>query len=112
MRIAVPCENNQIATHFGHARQFAFFDVDQQKRQIAAEEKLDAPPHQPGLLPKWIAENGGQIILAGGMGQRAVQLFKQNGIEVVVGVTGLSPQQVVEQYLAGSLSTDNNLCDH
>jgi ATP-binding protein involved in chromosome partitioning len=112
MRIAVPCENNQVATHFGHARQIVFLDIDEQSQKITAEEIRNAPPHEPGAFPKWIADHGGQIVLAGGMGSRAVQLFEQNGIKVVVGIASMSPQQAAEQYLAGSLSTDDNFCDH
>ena len=84
--IVIPCEDGLVASHFGHARQCAFFRVDEQSGEIHEERVLDAPPHEPGRLPAWIAQEGGQVVLAGGMGGRAVQLFGQQGIEVIVGI--------------------------
>jgi len=45
---------------------------------------IDAPPHEPGLLPRWLHEQGAHLIIAGGMGHRAQELFVQNGIQVTV----------------------------
>lgn len=111
-RFAIPCEGGQIATHFGHTQQFAFFDVDPDEGRIVKEEMVDAPPHQPGLLPAWLAEHGTNVVLAAGMGSRAIGLFNQQGIKAVVGVTGNDLRKVVEDYIAGTLSTGTNVCDH
>jgi hypothetical protein len=46
------------------------------------------------------------------MGQRAQGLFQQNGITVAVGAPNLPPEKLVEQYLAGTLITGDNVCDH
>jgi len=111
-RIAIPCEGGQIAAHFGHTQQFAFFDADPEERRIINEETLDAPPHEPGLLPAWLAEHGTNVVLAAGMGGRAIGLFNQQGIKVIVGVTGNDLRKVVEDYLKGELSAGANVCDH
>ena len=112
MRIAVPCDGQRVAAHFGHAAQFALFDADPETREITAERIADAPPHQPGLLPPWLAEHGANVILAGGMGGRARQLFDGHGITVVTGVREANPRKAAEDYLKGSLSTEANPCDH
>jgi len=52
------------------------------------------------------------VIIAGGMGYRAQQLFAQNGIKVVVGAPGNDPESVVSDYLNGTLQTGENPCDH
>jgi ATP-binding protein involved in chromosome partitioning len=52
------------------------------------------------------------VIIAGGMGRRAQQLFAQNGITVVVGAPAETPEQLVSAYLSGTLETGGNLCDH
>lgn len=75
-------------------------------------EDVDAPPHQPGLLPLWLAERGANMIIAGGMGQRAQELFAQQGIKVVVGVPAETPERLVSAYLDGILQTGENICDH
>lgn len=112
MRVAVPCEGRQVAVHFGHAAHFAFFDADPESGEIASEETVDAPRHQPGLLPQWLAERGAKVVLAGGMGSRARELFEKYGIKVRVGAREDDPKRVVEDYLKGTLSTDDNPCDH
>jgi len=70
------------------------------------------PPHEPGLLPPWLGQRNVNVIIAGGMGQRALTLFAQNGIQVVTGATAGSPEELVMAYLNGTLQTGANVCDH
>ena len=71
-----------------------------------------SPPHQPGLLPAWLAEKGAEVILAGGIGSRAIQAFTEQGIKVVVGVSLEDPEAIALAFLQDTLRTDNNACDH
>jgi predicted Fe-Mo cluster-binding NifX family protein len=112
MRIAIPLAEGKLALHFGHCGHFALLDTDPEKKAILNTEKIEAPPHEPGLLPRWLAERGAQIIIAGGMGQRAIQLFNGQGIEVVLGAPSESPKDLVSAYLNGTLETGVNSCDH
>ncbi|MBN2583784.1 MAG: NifB/NifX family molybdenum-iron cluster-binding protein [Planctomycetes bacterium] len=96
--------------HFGHCQQFALVTIVDNK--ITGVTYETPPPHEPGVLPKWLHEQGADVIIAGGMGQRAMALFSQAGIEVIVGAPTLEPDKIVEQYLAGSLQTGGNVCDH
>ena len=52
------------------------------------------------------------MIIAGGIGSRAQSLFAQQSIEVIVGAPSEEPAAIVEQYLAGTLATGGNVCDH
>ena len=63
---------------------------------------ITPPPHEPGLLPRWLAEKGANIIIAGGMGKRAQDLFTEQGIKVVTGAPVAAPDQLVTQYLGSS----------
>ncbi len=56
MRIAIPVADGKLAAHFGHCEKFALIDVDEEKKEILANEMTEAPPHQPGLLPVWLDE--------------------------------------------------------
>lgn len=87
-------------------------DVDPQTRQITRTQSIPAPEHQPGLLPRWLHELGATVIIAGGMGQRALGLFAQNGIRVIVGAGSDEPEAIVKAYLQNSLVTGDNVCDH
>ena len=70
------------------------------------------PPHEPGLLPRWLHEQGADVIIAGGMGQRAQQLFAEKGIRVVYGVPSDTPETIVTAFLDGTVVSGENLCDH
>ena len=112
MRIAVPVSGGRLSPHFGHCEVFSLIDVDEKTRTLVKVEQVDAPPHEPGLLPRWLAERGVSVIIAGGMGGRAHALFAERGIEVVVGAPLEAPEAVAAAYLGGTLVTGNNICDH
>ncbi|MFC1901823.1 NifB/NifX family molybdenum-iron cluster-binding protein [Chloroflexota bacterium] len=111
MKYAVPVTGGMMSPHFGHCEQFAFFDVDEQQ-QITSKELIASPEHQPGLLPVWLAEQGASVVIAGGMGPRAVDLLQQHGVSVVLGAMESDPEKAVRSYLSGSLATAENICDH
>lgn len=111
MRIAIPIADGKLAMHFGHCELFALVDVDEGK-QIVDQSEVAAPPHQPGLLPKWLSERGVSVVIAGGMGRRAQSLFTQAGVSVVVGAPMLPVHTLVERYLEGKLEAGLNPCDH
>ena len=112
MRIAIPVVGEVLSLHFGHCEKFAFFDVDTESGTILAESFEESPPHQPGLLPRWVREKGATVVIAGGMGIRAQQLFENQGVRVIVGAPPEDPRTVVEKHLAGTLETGSNVCDH
>ena len=88
------------------------FTVDPDTRAVLGREDLVPPAHEPGVLPRWLQEQGANVIIAGGMGQRAQQLFTQNGITVVVGAPADRPEQLASAYLSGTLEAGDNVCDH
>jgi predicted Fe-Mo cluster-binding NifX family protein len=112
VKIAIPLANGKLSLHFGHCERFALVDVDPAEKKILKREDIEAPPHQPGLLPSWLAERGATVIIAGGMGQRAQGLFIEHGIEVIVGAPADTPERLVGDYLAGTLQAGENVCDH
>jgi ATP-binding protein involved in chromosome partitioning len=107
---AVPLAGGVLCNHFGHCEQFAVLQV--QDGQIGSPELHTPPPHEPGVLPRWLGELGVNLIFAGGMGQRALSLFTEQGIRVITGAPNREPVDLVESYLAGGLITGPNVCDH
>lgn len=110
MKIAIPTIEGNLCQHFGHCQVFSVFTVEDKK--IVAEEALTPPPHEPGVLPRWLSEQQVEVIISGGMGQRAQQLFADSGIKTIVGVQAMPAKEAVEQYLTGSLLSGTNFCDH
>jgi predicted Fe-Mo cluster-binding NifX family protein len=107
---AVPVSGGKLCSHFGHCDQFALIATEQ--GMIKDTTMHTPPPHEPGLLPRWLHGMGANIIIAGGMGARAQQLFKENGISVVTGAPMDAPEVLVNQYLTETLVTGANVCDH
>jgi NifU-like protein involved in Fe-S cluster formation/predicted Fe-Mo cluster-binding NifX family protein len=112
MKIAIPIANGKLTMHFGHCEAFALIVADPKSKSIVTREDVDAPPHQPGLLPPWLAERGVQLVIAGGMGQRAQMLFAEQGIQVLVGAPADTPERLVLAHLDGTLPLAGNACDH
>jgi len=112
LKIAIPMAAGSLCQHFGHCEQFALYDVDADTKTILKTTMVIPPPHEPGLLPTWLQEQGADIIIAGGMGSRAQELFVGKGICVVTGASSEAPEKVVAEYLSGVLATGANVCDH
>ncbi len=112
MKIAIPISNERLCLHFGHCDMFAVIDVDDKTLEILDRKDHTPPPHEPGVLPAWLADMKVDVIIAGGMGQRAQQLFVQNNIKVIIGATLCSPEELVRAYLNKTLKTGDNICDH
>jgi len=110
MKFAIPLAEGKLTAHFGHCQQFALVEVED--NQIKNKATLVPPPHEPGVLPKWLHDQGANVIIAGGMGARALELFAQNNIQVIVGASALTPEELVKQYLDNTLQTGGNVCDH
>lgn len=110
--IAIPCQGSHVSAHFGHAPQFAFFQVNEGDGSIVNEEVKDAPPHEPGVLPRWLVENGANVVLAAGVGGRAVELLNEAGVDVKVGIQASDPREAVEGFLKGALISGGQVCDH
>jgi len=111
MKIAIPTAGGLLCAHFGHCQQFAIVEVDADKKEILKTEMVTPPMHEPGVLPRWLGELNCQLIIAGGMGARAITLFNQQGVGVVCGAPAKKPDEIVLEYLRGELITSGNLCD-
>lgn len=107
MKIAIAKDNNQVSGHFGHCQGFQVYSLDNKK--IVGDVFLENPGHVPGYLPKFLAENQVDVIVAGGMGGSAQQLFAGAGIDVIVGASG-NIEDVINAFVEGKLLSSNATC--
>lgn len=107
MKIAVASENEMVTEHFGHCLNFNVFEVE--KDQIIKSESILNPGHKPGFLPNFLNDIGVNVIISGGMGGGAVEIFNEKNIEVIVGAKGKA-KAAVEAYLQGSLKSTGSIC--
>ncbi|MFA6809185.1 MAG: NifB/NifX family molybdenum-iron cluster-binding protein [Eubacteriales bacterium] len=109
MRVCVASEEGIVSQHFGHASGFVVYEVENGKLEY--KETLANPGHQPGVIPVFLKDNNIKVIIAGGMGSRAQELFQENGIEVFVGVEGKS-EDLIKSYALGKLVSTGASCGH
>ena len=107
MKIAVASEKGMVTQHFGHCESFNIFRVENKK--IHENESIPNPGHRPGFLPGFLHGIGVHVIIAGGMGGAAIDLFNEKGMEVITGAEG-SATDVVNRYLDGSLKSTGTVC--
>lgn len=110
MKIAIPTVDQRITPHFGHCQNFAIVHVEE--NTIKKVEYVDPPMHQPGVYPRFLAGLDVNVIIAGGMGHKAQDLFHQNNIDVIIGIEGGTPEELASHFLNDQLSSGKNLCDH
>ena len=108
MRIAISAENRNgldspVSPHFGRCPCFILVDVEGQ--EIKAVTAVDNPyysNHAPGQVPGFIHSQGADVMLAGGMGRRAMGFFEEYGIQAATGASG-TVRQALQSYLGGEL---------
>lgn len=112
MKIALPTRDGQIDDHFGHCDHYTLMTLDGDKN-ITATEPMDSPEGcgcKSDIAPI-LAKAGVKVMLAGNMGQGAVNILTQNGIEVVRGCSG-PVEEVAAQWISGDLKDNLITCDH
>lgn len=107
MKIAVACKGNDIWPHFGHSENFNIYEIEDGK--IINIENVPSPGHKPGFLPNFLADKGIEVIIAGGIGGGAVDIFNERKIKIVSGARG-DARTAVESYLRGELKSTGEVC--
>jgi predicted Fe-Mo cluster-binding NifX family protein len=109
MKIAVACEGNMVTEHFGHCESFIIYDTAE--GAITEKTILPNPGHKPGFLPNYLNDLDVKVIISGGMGGGAIDIFNEKNIEVIVGAYG-DADEAVSKYLAGGLKSTGTVCNH
>jgi Mrp family chromosome partitioning ATPase/predicted Fe-Mo cluster-binding NifX family protein len=110
IKIAVASENEMVTEHFGHCVNFNIFETHND--QIIKSESVANPGHKPGYLPNFLNDLGVNVVISGGMGSGAIEIFNEKGIEVIVGASG-EAKAVAAAYLQGDLKSTGSVChDH
>jgi ATP-binding protein involved in chromosome partitioning len=92
--LVVPVSDGKLSSHFGHCEQFAF--VQTMNGKIVKTEMRNPPAHEPGVLPRWLHDQGADVAIAGGMGEKARELLQDNGIEVILGAPMDTPESLAQ----------------
>lgn len=104
--IAVASEDSsgldgRVSAHFGRCPFYVLVHV---KGDTVIRSQVAANPHfgehRPGLMPQFIHGLGANVIIAGGMGPRAIDMFHGFGMDVATGAIG-TVEEVLGAYLRG-----------
>ena len=102
-RISFPTSDKvTVDEHFGHCKEFVVYTIEE--NEVKEVKYVTPPEHTPGSYPRFLGEQGVDVIVTGGMGAMAVNLFKQQDIDVVLGAKGRIDVNLSE-YLG-------SMCDH
>jgi predicted Fe-Mo cluster-binding NifX family protein len=107
MKIGIASEGEMVAQHFGHCEGFTVYTVEGQA--VSKKEFVQNPGHKPGLLPNLLHEKGVDVVVAGGMGQGAVDIFCAHNMQVITGVSGKT-DDAAAAYLKGALKSSGSVC--
>jgi len=106
-KIAIATDSGMVAQHFGRCPNYTIFDLDGEK--LINKLEIPNPGHSTGYIPKYLHEQNVNVIISGGMGRRAIDLFNQFSIEPIVGITG-TIDNCIKEILDGSLKGGESLC--
>jgi predicted Fe-Mo cluster-binding NifX family protein len=109
MKIAISTDSGFVSAHFGRCPAYTLVEI--QDGRIIQRTEIPNPEHQPGFLPVYLSQKGVNVIIAGGMGPRAQDLFAEKNIQTIIGVQG-KIDEVIEKFLRQELESGQDLCDH
>lgn len=109
-KIAFPTSDKvTVDEHFGHCKEFVIYTIEE--NEVKEVNFLQPPAHTPGSFPKFLGDQGVDVMITGGMGAMAVNLFKEQNIDVILGARGRIDVNLNE-YLGGFLTSKGSVCDH
>lgn len=111
MKIAVPTKEGVVDSHFGHCDHYTIFTVNEGK--VTMRDILPSPQGcgcKSGNVHV-LSRIGVKVMLAGNMGNGALNVLQSNGIEVIRGCSG-NVEELVAAYLAGDVKDNGEMCDH
>ncbi len=109
MKIALPSRGDTIDNHFGHCEYFTVFSINES--EIVGEEMVPSPAGCgcKSNIASILADKGVTMMLAGNMGNGAVNVLNQAGINVVRGCQG-NIKEVALSWLSGSIKDSGESC--
>ncbi|MCK4282591.1 MAG: NifB/NifX family molybdenum-iron cluster-binding protein [Candidatus Lokiarchaeota archaeon] len=107
MKVAISTDSGTVSAHFGRCPSYTLLDIE--NGVIVNRTEINNPGHATGTIPQFMSQNGVNVMIAGGMGWRAQEFFKQYGIDVILGATGRI-DDVIQKIKDGTLEGGESLC--
>jgi len=102
--------DSRLSYHFGRCPYYVFVDVEDGRiKNVEVKKNPYFGSHVPGAVPQFIADEGANVIIAGGMGLRALDQFRKLNIQPITGVAG-KLRDILHDFLAGKLKQAAEPC--
>ena len=86
MKIAIPCENGEVMQHFGHAKEFAIYAIEDIKPIEKETVTFDEVDHE--TVARGLKSRGVDLIICGEIGAGARSAVENAHMLLISGVTG------------------------
>lgn len=107
LKIAIPMADGVFSEHFGGAKAFFIFEGDRKAQRLGEHEVSAAPEHKPGSLPKWLEQQKVDALVVSAIGERALVMLADAGIEVFLADDDMQPAALATACLSGKLARAN-----
>lgn len=107
MKIAIPTDNRRVSEHFGRCPEYTIVTISD--NNVEKKEIIKNPGHSTGFIPKFLHTHGVKVLIAGGIGRKAIDYFNQYDIQVFKGLSG-SINEIIELYLSGTIKNGDYEC--
>lgn len=107
MKLAIATDANMVSRHFGHCEGFTMFEIE--GKEIKNKEFIVSPGHKKGFLPVFLNDHGANVVVSGGMGGGAINIFNEKGIDVITGASG-NVDDIAKSYIEGTLVSTGSVC--
>ncbi len=108
-RVAIPISQNELSEFFGECNHYEIFEID---KKIVNRKLVEIPFDMTILkLPEWLKNQGVTDVIAYKVNKQIISLFASKKVNVFVGVHKISPQNLIDDYLQGTLESDKNIIE-
>lgn len=113
MKLAIPVNKaNQVDEHFGHCEMYKVVTLNE-NNEMAETELVDSPKGCgcKSDIAETLSGKGVTIMLAGGIGEGAVNKLNHSGIEVIRGCSG-DVDKLAVLFTEGKIADTGSNCNH
>jgi len=107
--LGIVSDGLRVFPHFGRAPGFHKVEIIDGEIRSQAYVDLEGQGHE--AIPTALAKHGVRTLLAGGIGQGALNRLDAEGISVLAGIDG-DVQTAIAEYVKGSLQGSDAVCNH
>ena len=108
-RVAIPISKSELSEFFGQCNHYEIFEIEKEiinRKMVEIPDGMDVTQ-----LPGWLKEMGVSDVIAYKVNKKIITLFASNKVNLFVGISQKSPENLIDDYLQGILESDKDIID-